>query len=132
MTAKTLAGRLVSAFGDADTMATLYAPEIRWYLKGGDAFPYPIAGRDAVIGFNREVWSTYYDADCQVEILDETGDDTISAVRFIYRAFAKLPQKPYENEYSVFVRSDPDGITDVFESFDTSVVSELYADMNVR
>ncbi|MFC3172832.1 nuclear transport factor 2 family protein [Novosphingobium bradum] len=127
MAARTLAGRLVSAFGDPEAMARFYAPEVRWHMESKGQWPDPIAGKEAVIAFNRDVWTIFYEPDCTVEILDEVEDEAGSAVRFAYRAFAKVPNQPYENEYSVFVRKGPQGITDVFERFDTTVVAQFYA-----
>jgi ketosteroid isomerase-like protein len=122
MTARTPAGRLVSAFGDVATMAALYAPRVEWSLSASLPYPRPIRGREAVSAFNREVWTLHYRPDCAVEILDEVGDETASAVRFIYRAHAVAAGRMYENEYTVFVRSGPEGITEVFEALDTARV----------
>lgn len=116
----TPAGKLVSAFGDVKAMSALYAPDIKWSLPASvKAFARPMAGRDAVIAFNNDVWTNYYKSDCSVEILDEAGDENTSAVRFIYRAHSVLANKTYENEYTVFVRSGPHGITEVNEALDT-------------
>lgn len=126
MGAKTPAGKLVSAFGDVDAMAALYAPDILWRLTPSPTFPEPFRGAEAVTAFNRSIWTDFYEPDCSVEILDEVGDDRSSAVRFIYRAISKLSGKPYENEYAVFARSGPDGITHVFESYDTERAVKLH------
>jgi ketosteroid isomerase-like protein len=125
MSPRTPAGRLVSAFGDVDAMAALYAPHVEWSLSPSTPFPRPMKGREAVIAFNREVWTRHYRADCTVEILDEVGDDTGSAVRFIYRAHMNATGRMYENEYAVFVRSGPEGITEVFESLDTARAGQI-------
>jgi hypothetical protein len=44
MMAKTPAGRLVSAFGDAARMSTLYAPDVEWSLPASLPFPRPAKG----------------------------------------------------------------------------------------
>jgi ketosteroid isomerase-like protein len=119
MTARTPAGRLVSAFGDVETMSALYAPHVEWSLSPSTPYPRPMKGRAAVIAFNREVWTKHYRPDCTVEILDEVGDETGSAVRFVYRAHMLATDRPYENEYTLFARSGPEGITEVFEALDT-------------
>jgi hypothetical protein len=128
MTVTTPAGRLVSAFGNADAMAKLYAPNVEWSLSASLPFPRPMAGFDRVTAFNREIWTTHYRPDCTVTILDETGDETRSAVRFIYRAHAHANNKTYENEYTLFVRSGPEGITEVFEALDTLFVMQFLED----
>lgn len=120
MTLQTPAGRLVSAFGDVDRMAALYAPGIEWSLSASTPYPRPMQGFDAVTAFNREVWTKHYLPDCTVEILDEVGDENASAVRFIYRATFRSDGRIYENEYTVFVRSGPEGIREVFEALDTA------------
>lgn len=121
----TPAGRLVRAFGDVERMAAMYAPGIRWSLSASLDLPRPMIGFDAVTAFNREVWSRHYRPDCTVEILDECGDERSSAVRFIYRAHSNVTGTLYENEYTLFARSGPDGITEVFEALDTLAVMKF-------
>lgn len=125
MSATTPAGRLVSAFGDVETMAALYAPDIQWSLPKTLPFPRPMVGREAVVAFNTAVWTVHYRPDCTVEILDEVGDGRSSAVRFIYRAHSNLAGKLYENEYTLFVRSGPAGIVEVFEAMDTGLIRDF-------
>jgi hypothetical protein len=122
----TPAGRLVAAFGDVQAMAKLYAPTVEWSLSASTPFPRPIRGKDAVVAFNTQVWTDHYRPDCQVEILDEVGDARASAVRFTYRAFSNAAQRLYKNEYTVFVRSGPDGIEAVFEAFDTALTRDFF------
>jgi ketosteroid isomerase-like protein len=125
MSPRTPAGRLVSAFGDVERMAALYAPDVEWSLSPSTPFPRPMKGREAVIAFNREVWTRHYRPDCTVEILDEVGDERGSAVRFIYRAHMLATGRPYENEYTLFARSGPEGITEVFEALDTARAGQI-------
>lgn len=116
--ARTPAGRLVSAFGDVAAMSRLYAEGIEWSLPAGLPFPRPMVGREAVIAFNTAVWTESYFPDCTTEILDETGDEASSAVRFIYRARFRAGGT-YENEYTLFARTSGGLITHVFEALDT-------------
>lgn len=114
------------AFGDVDRMAGLYAPDICWSLSASLVmYPRPMQGRDAVIAFNRHVWSDVYQPDCHVEILDETGDAGLSAVRFLYSAILIADGRRYENEYTLFARSGPRGITHVFEGLDTAALLDF-------
>lgn len=122
MSVTTPAGRLVSAFGDVEKMAALYAPEIEWSLSASLPYPRPMKGRDAVIAFNRSVWEDVYFPDCSVEILDEIGGEALSAVRFIYRARYRASGLPYENEYTLFARGGLGGIREVFEALDTLAI----------
>ena len=124
MTAQTLAGKLVTAFGDIERMSALYAPEVEWHLPKGLNRPAAV-GRDAVLAFNREVWTLHYRPQCRVDVLDEIGNETRSAVRFLYKAHSNAINGPYENEYTVFVRSNPSGITHVFEAMDSVLTLEL-------
>lgn len=122
MDPRTPAGRLVSAFGDVEAMAAMYAPDVEWSLPASLGLPRPMRGRAAVIAFNREVWTVHYRADCSVKILDEAGDERASAVRFIYRAHSNAMNRLYENEYTLFARSGPEGISAVFEAMDTALI----------
>jgi hypothetical protein len=115
---RTPAGRLVSAFGRPEEMAALYAPDITWSLPQG-LMQQPMVGIDAVRAFNQMVWTQSYRPDCEVQILDEVGDELSSAVRITYRAHMLMSDQVYENEYQLFVRSDSDGIHQVAERLDT-------------
>jgi len=126
--AKTLAAKLVGRFGDPDAMKELYADDIRWSLSvslGKIAGPYE--GRDAVEAFNRRIWEAVYHREVEVEILDDLGDERASAVRFIYRATYRNNGAPYENQYTLFVRSDQGRIREVFEGLDTLASINAYA-----
>jgi len=122
MTAKTPAGRLVTAFGDVAAMSALYAPDIEWSLPASLPFPRPMKGYDAVVAFNNAVWTQNYYPDCSVTILDELGDESASAVRFIYRARFKATGASYENEYTLFARGSAAGIAQVFEAMDSVAI----------
>ena len=126
--AKMLAPQLVERFGDPDTMKELYADDIRWSLSvslGKIAGPYE--GREAVEAFNRRIWDAVYHREVEVEILDDIGDERASAVRFIYRATYRNNGAPYENQYTLFVRSDQGRIQEVFEGLDTLASINAYA-----
>ncbi|WP_439815483.1 nuclear transport factor 2 family protein [Zavarzinia sp. CC-PAN008] len=131
MAATTLAGKLVEAFGDPQAMNALYADDVRWTLSASTgALAGPHVGRAAVVAFNTTIWTEFYFADgVTVEILDEVGNDRLSAVRFIYNARYKADNSPYSNEYTVFARH-PDGrkITEVFEGLDTSYALQRYTE----
>jgi ketosteroid isomerase-like protein len=122
MTARTPAGKLVSAFGNVDAMSVLYAPDVEWSLSASLPFPRPMKGFDAVVAFNKSVWTDSYFPDCSVTILDEIGDERLSAVRFIYRARFRASGAMYENEYTLFARGSGGGIREVFEALDTAAV----------
>lgn len=126
MTARTPAGRLVATFGDPPAMVAQLAPDVRWSLPVSTPFPRPIAGREAVLETMTKIWSDVYRPDVEVEILDEVGDERVSAVRFNYRAWANWVSRWYENEYTLFARSGPDGIVEVNEAFDTKRTLDFF------
>jgi ketosteroid isomerase-like protein len=132
MEARTPAGRLVLAFGNPAAMSSLYSPDVQWSLSASlTQFPRPIEGKDAVVAFNESIWHDVYHPDCETEILDEVGDDEISAVRFIYRATFVRSGVEYENEYTLFVRSGREGILAVFEGLDTAALLDALTGMPV-
>jgi hypothetical protein len=126
MSAPTPARRLAERFGDIEAMAALYAPDIEWTICASLGAP-RLIGIDAVSAFNTQVWTEHHRPDCTVTILDEVGDEASSAVRFIYRAFSLLPQDWYENEYTLFVRCGPHGVTRVNEAFDSAATVDFLA-----
>lgn len=115
---QTPAGRLATSFGRPEEMAVMYAPDVTWHLPRGLAQE-PLIGKDAVRAFNQAVWSLSYRPECQIDLLDEVGDERMSAVRFRYRAHMVATDQEYENEYTLFVRADDEGIHEVFEAMDT-------------
>lgn len=128
MAATTLTGRLVEAFGDPETMRTLYSDDITWTMtKSLGSIAGPYVGREAVGAFNERVWGSLYLPEVEVEILDEVGDDELGAVRFIYRATLRRSGEPYELEYVVFARGRDGLLTEVFESLDTLGSTNLFA-----
>lgn len=124
--AQTPAGELASSFGDAGAMRDLYAPTVEWQISRSLGVPAQV-GIDAVSAFNEQVWTIHHRPDCTVTILDEVGDAANSAVRFRYRAWSLLCEDWYENEYTLFIRSGPDGIVNVVEGFDSAAAIDFYA-----
>jgi hypothetical protein len=122
----TPARQLAERFGDVEAMRALYSPDVEWAISASLGVP-RLVGIDAVSGFNTQVWTEHHRPDCTVTILDEVGDVAMSAVRFTYRAFSLLPQDWYENEYTLFVRCGPYGITQVNEAFDSAATIDFLA-----
>lgn len=117
---ETPARALAERFGDPDWMAELYDPEIVWTLpKSSGKFAGPHVGRDVVLAFNRAVWGKLYFPDVGIDIQEESGDDRMSAVRFIYTARIRPGGEPYEVEYAVFARAVDGKIVEVHEMLDT-------------
>jgi len=129
---KTLTRQLVEAFGYPEKMRPLYADDIVWSMSqslGPIAGPY--VGRDAVIAFNERVWTSFYVPECEIEILDDLGDNESGAVRFNYRTKLKRTGEPYELEYIVFAHGRDGLLTEVFESLDSLGSANLFAGMPV-
>lgn len=130
MSARTPAGRLVEAFGNVEKMSADYADDIQWSLPASTPFERPMVGKDTVMEFNRKVW-TVHDPNCQIEILDELGDDNASAVRFIYRTMVPAKGRLYENEYTVFARCKDGKLAEVHEAFDTVSTLNFFRDEQI-
>lgn len=126
MSGKTPAGRLVGAFGDADAMAALLAPDVRWYLPVSTPFPHPIEGREAVRETMTKIFGEVYGPGPRMEFLDELGDEASSAVRFTLSAEALWVNRTYVNEYTLFARCGPQGIFEVNEAFDTKRTLDFF------
>jgi len=126
MSAPTPARRLAESFGDPDALRALFAPDVVWQISASLGVP-KLEGIEAVGAFNRQVWTEHHRPDCTVTILDEVGDATTSAVRFIYRAWSHFADDWYENEYTLFVRSDEGGIRHIAEAFDTAATIDSLA-----
>lgn len=127
MIAKTPAGRLACSFGNLEALEALYAPAVEWKISASLGVP-NLRGIDAVLAFNRQVWTEHHRGDdCSVTLLDELGGEESSAVRFIYRAWSLFAQDWYENEYTLFVRAGPTGILSVVEAFDTAATIDFLA-----
>ena len=124
MSTPTPARMLAERFGNPDAMLALYAPNVVWAISASLGVP-KLAGRDAVSAFNRQVWTEHHRPDCTVTILDEAGSAGMSAVRFTYRAWSLFVGDWYENEYTLFVRSGPEGIEHVAEAFDTAATIDF-------
>src|ERR1700761_5505925 len=70
MSGTTPARMLAERFGDVDAMRALYAPDVTWTISASLGVP-TLEGYDAVVAFNRQVWTEHHRPDCTVAILDE-------------------------------------------------------------
>ena len=124
----TLAGSLARAFGDIDTMKKLYHPDIVWKLSESlGPIKGPYDGIDAVLQFNERVWGRFYYPECTIDILDELGNDELSAVRFLYTTKLRRTDEPYSLEYVIFARGKDGKIHEIAESMDTLGSANLFA-----
>ena len=61
------------------------------------------------------------------EILDELGNDELSAVRFQYTTKLRRTDEPYSLEYVIFARGKDGKIHEIAESMDTLGSANLFA-----
>lgn len=122
----TPARQLAERFGDPTAMQALYAPDVTWEISASLGMP-RLQGVDAVVAFNRQVWTEHHRPDVTVTVHDEVGDQRLSAVRFTYRAWSHFADAWYENEYTLFVHASDAGITRIHEAFDTAATIDLLA-----
>lgn len=128
MSSPTPARRLVEAFGDSDTMATLYTDDVTWRLNHSLApnIAGPHVGKDAVTAFNRAVFGKFYDpASVRVRIHDELGDEASSVVRFDIHATSARGHD-YDVEYVLFAKTRDGRINEVVELLDTHASNEQH------
>ncbi|MFT7650652.1 MAG: ketosteroid isomerase-like protein [Candidatus Poriferisodalaceae bacterium] len=124
----TPARRLVEAFGDCDTMATMYSDDVVWRLNHSLApnIAGPHLGKDPVMGFNRAVFTKFYeDASTWVAIHDEIGDEESSVVRFDMHATSSRGHS-YDVEYVLFAKTRDGLICEVVELLDTHASNEQH------
>ena len=124
----TPARRLVEAFGDPDTMATMYTDDVTWRLNHSLApnIAGPHVGKDAVSGFNRAVFGKFYDASSvHADIHDELGDTESSVVRFDMHAMSARGHS-YDVEYVLFAKTREGQIYEVVELLDTHASNEQH------
>ena len=126
---RTPARRLVEAFGDCDTMATMYTDDVTWRLNHSLApnIAGPHVGKEAVMGFNNAVFTKFYEpGSVTVDILDEIGDEDSSVVRFVFHAHSRRDHS-YDVEYVLFAKTTQGQIHEVVELLDTHASNEQHA-----
>ena len=127
-TGPTPARRLVEAFGDVEAMAALYDPAVTWRLSYSLApnIAGPHVGADAVVAFNRAVFTKFYEpGSVTVDIHDEIGDEPASFVRFDFHATSRRGHR-YDVEYGLSARTRDGRIIEVVELLDTYASNEQH------
>ena len=117
--AASLAQELVQAFGDPDAIGELLTEDAEWWITPTvGVLGSPTVGRDAIVAAMRVIFGDLW-GDPEVTVHHAIGDEDIGAVRLTLRAKARiLDDRPYENEYSVWVRRRGDRIDRVWEYLD--------------
>jgi ketosteroid isomerase-like protein len=113
-----LATALVESFGDADAIGKLLTDDAQWWITPTvGILGSPSVGRDTIVTAMRVIFGDIY-TDAKAEIHAAIGDETIAAVRFTLRA--KVGERPYANEYSVWIRRSGERIAQVWEYLDVA------------
>ncbi|MBF68350.1 MAG: hypothetical protein CMQ29_11725 [Gammaproteobacteria bacterium] len=124
----TPARKVVEAFGDCDSLASMYTPDVSWRLNHSLAanIAGPHQGKDAVCAFNQAVFTKFYEpGSVSVEILDEIGDEASSVVRFIFRAASRRGHA-YAVEYVLFAKTTNGLVHEVVELLDSHASNEQH------
>ena len=113
--------RLVSAFGDADAITALLAPDAQWWITPSvGVIESPTVGRDAISASMQTIFGQLY-ADVRTTMHHALVDDEIGATRFTMVAMALFADgRPYENEYCVWIRAQDGMIVRVWEYLDVA------------
>jgi uncharacterized protein (TIGR02246 family) len=103
--ARELLTALVDAFGDAERVTELLAPDAQWWITPTvGVLGSPTVGRDAIRAAMRVIFGQLY-ADVDTTVHHLLCDHDMGATRFTMRATALFAGgQPYENEYSVWVQ----------------------------
>ena len=118
--ASTLARRLVESFGDPDAIGELLAEDAEWWITPTvGVLGSPTIGRAAILDSMHVIFGQLY-ADAHVTVHHAIGDGDIGAARLTLRATAQWASRPYENEYSVWIRRSGNRIDRVWEYLDVA------------
>jgi uncharacterized protein (TIGR02246 family) len=112
---------LVAAFGDAERITELLAPDAQWWITPTvGVLGSPTVGRDAIRAAMRVIFGQLY-ADVDTTVHHLLCDPDMGAARFTMRATASFAGgQPYENEYSVWVQVQDGLIVRVWEYLDVA------------
>jgi ketosteroid isomerase-like protein len=112
---------LVAAFGDADRISDLLAPEAQWWITPTvGVLGSPTVGRDAIRDAMRVIFGQLY-TDVRTTVHHTLAEGDIGAARFTMSATALFADgQQYENEYSVWVQVRDGLITRVWEYLDVA------------
>jgi uncharacterized protein (TIGR02246 family) len=112
---------LVAAFGDADRVTALLAPDAQWWITPTvGVLGSPTVGREAIGAGMRIIFGQLY-ADVRTTVHHALCDADMGAARFTMRATALFAGgQPYENEYSVWIQARDGFIVRVWEYLDVA------------
>jgi ketosteroid isomerase-like protein len=119
--AKELAVGLIESFGDPDATVALMTEDCEWWVTPATGvLGSPTVGRDAIHAAMRTIYDTLY-RDTAPVVRDVIGEGNQAAVRITFRAKARFAgDRPYENEYCLWVRARGGLIERVWEYLDVA------------
>jgi len=112
---------LVGALGDADKVCALLAPDAQWWITPTvGVLASPTIGRDAIHESMRSIFGDLY-ADVRTDVHHTVVEDDMGAARFTLFATALFADgRPYENEYTMWVKTEGGAIVRVWEYLDVA------------
>jgi ketosteroid isomerase-like protein len=112
---------LVAAFGDADRVCELLAPEAQWWITPSvGVLASPTVGREAIRDAMRVIFGQLY-TDVHTTVHHTLAEDDMAAARFTMRATALFAGgQQYENEYCLWVQVHDGLIVRVWEYLDVA------------
>jgi ketosteroid isomerase-like protein len=112
---------LVGALGDADRVCALLAPDAQWWITPTvGVLASPTVGREAIYESMRTIFGELY-ADVRTSVHHTLVDNETGAARFTLFATALFAEgRPYENEYTMWVKTDGEAIVRVWEYLDVA------------
>jgi uncharacterized protein (TIGR02246 family) len=116
---------LVSAFGDAEAVCAVLAEDAEWWITPTvGVLGSPSRGRDSIAAAMEVIFGQLY-KDVRTQIRHLISDGDIGSARFTMHATASYAgDKPYENEYCVWIRQRDGAIDRVWEYLDVAHASQ--------
>jgi ketosteroid isomerase-like protein len=121
MSARDLALALIDSFGDPEATAGLLTEDAQWWVTPSvGILASPTTGRDAICAAMKTIYSTLY-RDVQTTVHDVIAEGDQAVVRICFCATALFADnRPYENEYCLWVRCRNGRIEQVWEYLDVA------------
>ncbi|WP_330254087.1 nuclear transport factor 2 family protein [Nocardia sp. NBC_00565] len=121
MDTRELLGRFTSSFGNPDRMVELLAPQAEWWITPTvGILGSPTVGRDSIRTALEIIFGTLY-MDVRISVHQVLVEGNAGAARLTMNAAALFAAgRPYENEYSLWILSDGELITHVWEYLDVA------------
>jgi ketosteroid isomerase-like protein len=123
MNAKDIAAKLMDSLGDPDAVAELFSDDGKWWFSPAVADQLGVNlekehGKEAIRTMMKKIFGEIYIPETvKVSVHYIIEEDNIAAVRFNLRAGTTFNMK-YENEYAMFIHTNGNKISQVYEYLD--------------